>query len=208
MRKSHQRLSRAVPTPERACHLSTSCLLGGLLFFLGVAAPASAELINDPYVLNFADGAGAVAVNVPANTGVPVVFDLSYGSWSIAFVDQDLEVDLTIDPMTGTGQLQPAVGVGDLDWTPIPGVITGFVRDPQSESVLFDQTVIGVPDSVSASSTSSFAFVNAGEEPTTATWRWAIEVEHVPEPSAFVLGLIGSVSVAFRRRHHRCRKKG
>ncbi len=165
--------------------------------------PVVAELINDPYVLNFADGAGAVAYNLPENTAAAAIFDLSYGSWSIAFVDQNLEVVLTIKPMTGTGQLQPTVGASGLDWTPIPGIITGFVRDPQSAPHLFDITVIGIPDSVSASSTSSLAIVNVGETPTTVTWRWAIEVAHVPEPGTLFSGIVGVLggTICRRRRY-------
>ena len=191
---------------KNARHIMILFSLGGFTFLITTASPATAELINDPYVLNFADGAepGSVALDVPANTGIPVIFDLSYGSWSISFVGQNLEVALTIDPMTGTGQLQPSVGAAGLDWTPIPGIITGFVRDPQTPSALFDLTAIGLPGSVSASSTSSIAFANFSENPSTVLWRWAIEAEHVPEPSALVTGLVSTLGLAsFGRRRRR-----
>lgn len=185
--------------------------LSGFIAFAFVymfTSPAAAELINDPYVLNFADGAGSVVFNLPANTGVPEIVDLSYGSWSIAFVDQHLEVTLSIAPMTGTGQLQPIVGASELDWTPIPGVITGFVRDPQSEPQLFDVTVIGVAGSVSASSSSSIAFVNFGDTPSIVKWRWAIEVEHVPEPCTCALCLSAFCLAISRRRRELAQSPG
>ncbi len=193
---------------EKSLRPWMACLLGGFVGLAATVSPAAAELINDPYVLNFADGAGSVAVDLPANTDVPVVFDLSYGSWRIAFVDQELEVVLTIDPMTATGQLQPAVGAGGLDWTPLPGVITGFVRDPESFPFLFDLTVIGLPGSVSASSTSTASLANIGDVPSTVTWRWAIEADHVPEPGTLVTALVGVLGLAIyrlRQRRASCR---
>jgi hypothetical protein len=95
-----RRKTRFVAVLASAHRLAMACLLCGLDIAANVS-PAAADLINDPYVLNFADGASAVAFNVPENTGVPAVFDLSYGSWSFSFIGQDLEVVLTIDPMTG-----------------------------------------------------------------------------------------------------------
>ncbi len=160
------------------------------------ASPAAAELVNDPYVLNFGDGAGAVAFNLAANTGTPVVFDLPYGSWSIAFVGQALEVDLSINPLTGTDQLQPSFALSGLDWTPQPGVITGFLRDPSSSPNFFDVTVIGIPDSLAASSSTSLAIVNASADPTTVSWRWTIEVDHVPEPRTLSAGLVGILTLS------------
>ena len=169
-------------------------LLAG--FFLLAASPAAAELVNDPYVLNFGDGAGAVAFNLAANTGTPVVFNLPYGTWNIAFVGKSLEVDLSIDPLTGTDQLQPSFAVSGLDWTPQPGVITGFARDPSSSPNFFDLTVIGIPDSVAASSSTSLAIVNASADPTTLSWRWTIEVDHVPEPRTLSAGLVGILTLS------------
>jgi len=162
------------------------CLLACL-----ITTPAPAELIDDPYVLTFADGAGAVAHQLPANTGVAEVFDLSYGSWNIAFVDGDLEIALTINPQTPTPQLLPSVSAGDLDWTPVPGTITGLTRDPISPSALFEVTVISLDGGISASSSSGISFVNQGNEPSVVTWRFLIEVDHVPEPSSFLMAMIG-----------------
>jgi len=85
MQKSLRRIAKVVFMRANAHRGLLGCLLGGLVFSAATALPTAAELINDPYVLDFADGAGSVAVNLPANTGVPVVFDLSYGSWSISF---------------------------------------------------------------------------------------------------------------------------
>lgn len=183
-----------------------TAILGFVVLALGYSTTdrlAVADLVNDPYVLNFADGAGSVVFNLPANTDVPEVFDLAYGSWSIGFVDQQLEVTLTINPMTSTGQLQPGVGAGDLDWTPIPGTITGSIRDPESEPSLFDVTVISFEGGISATSSSSLAFLNAGETPSMVMWRWAIEVEHVPEPTSCTLALAALCLAMRRRRWHR-----
>jgi hypothetical protein len=164
--------SLSIPT------LGASVLVAVLLV---VVSPISAELVNDPYVLTWADGAGAVAYQVAANTGVPEVYVLAYGSWSISFVGNDLHISLTVNPMTGTPQLQPLFAAGDLDWTPLPGTITGLVRDPTSPSAFFDLTTISLDGGVGGSSTTSLALANAGSEPSILEWIFTIQVEH-PAP--------------------------